>query len=210
MPKPGQAQDQAMDEILASIRRIIQDEDVRKSGVREAMTRLDTQAPREGAAAGSADRRDAGETDSASGRGPLQSGAPPAKASTGRPAEKDNVVELAMAQPTEPTKPVEQPAAEAPPARPEPPVRRPVEMRPAPPAMPHAQPRPLLSPRSDAAVASAFQQLTTKMLAGSARSMDELVEDMLRPMLRSWLDTNLPPLVERLVREEIERVSRGR
>jgi cell pole-organizing protein PopZ len=29
-------------------------------------------------------------------------------------------------------------------------------------------------------------------------------------MLRNWLDTNLPPLVERLVREEIERVSRGR
>jgi cell pole-organizing protein PopZ len=67
-----------------------------------------------------------------------------------------------------------------------------------------------MSPRSDAAVASAFQQLTTKMLAGSTRNMEELVEEMLRPMLRNWLDTNLPPLVERLVREEIERVSRGR
>ena len=28
----------------------------------------------------------------------------------------------------------------------------------------------------------------------------------LRPMLKEWLDTNLPPLVERLVRAEIERV----
>jgi hypothetical protein len=33
---------------------------------------------------------------------------------------------------------------------------------------------------------------------------------MLRPMLKSWLDDNLPSLVERLVRAEIERVSRGR
>jgi hypothetical protein len=70
--------------------------------------------------------------------------------------------------------------------------------------------KPLLSPRADAVVSSAFNQLATTMLSGSARTIDELVEDLLRPMLRSWLDLNLPPLVERLVREEIERVSRGR
>ena len=33
---------------------------------------------------------------------------------------------------------------------------------------------------------------------------------MLQPMLKSWLDDNLPGLVERMVQEEIERVSRGR
>ena len=37
-----------------------------------------------------------------------------------------------------------------------------------------------------------------------------LVREMLRPMLKVWLDDNLPSLVERLVRAEIERVSRGR
>ena len=37
-----------------------------------------------------------------------------------------------------------------------------------------------------------------------------MVRDMLRPMLKIWLDDNLPGLVERLVRAEIERVSRGR
>ena len=37
-----------------------------------------------------------------------------------------------------------------------------------------------------------------------------IVQDMLRPMLKSWLDENLPVVVERLVRAEIERVSRGR
>jgi hypothetical protein len=36
-----------------------------------------------------------------------------------------------------------------------------------------------------------------------------MAEDMLRPMLQDWLDNNLPTLVERLVREEIERVARG-
>ena len=37
-----------------------------------------------------------------------------------------------------------------------------------------------------------------------------IAQDMLRPMLKGWLDDNLPNLVERLVRDEIERVSRGR
>jgi uncharacterized protein len=36
-----------------------------------------------------------------------------------------------------------------------------------------------------------------------------VVEDLLRPMLKNWLEGNLPQMVERLVREEIERVSRG-
>lgn len=68
----------------------------------------------------------------------------------------------------------------------------------------------LLSPSSDAAVQNAFGALAGNMLAGSQLTLDDLVKDMLRPMLKAWLDTNLPPLVEKLVRDEIERVSRGR
>ena len=71
-------------------------------------------------------------------------------------------------------------------------------------------PLPLMSPHADAAVAGAFNRLAVSMLSRSSRTIDELVEDLLRPLLRNWLDNNLPPLVERLVREEIERVSRGR
>jgi cell pole-organizing protein PopZ len=37
-----------------------------------------------------------------------------------------------------------------------------------------------------------------------------MVSDMLRPMVKTWLDDNLPAMVERLVREEIQRVARGR
>ena len=69
-------------------------------------------------------------------------------------------------------------------------------------------PLPLLSPSTDAVVRGAFNQLATTMLrSGSARTIDDLVEDMLRRMLGSWLDVNLPSLVEKLVREEIKRLS---
>jgi uncharacterized protein len=37
-------------------------------------------------------------------------------------------------------------------------------------------------------------------------TIEDVVRDAIRPMLKDWLDTNLPPLVERLVRAEIERV----
>ncbi len=38
-------------------------------------------------------------------------------------------------------------------------------------------------------------------------SIEQLVRDMLRPMLAQWLDTNLPPLVERMVKDEISRIA---
>ena len=68
----------------------------------------------------------------------------------------------------------------------------------------------LLSQQSDAAVSGAFSALAHTILAQNARTLEDLVAEMLRPMLKEWLDDNLPHLVERLVREEIERVSRGR
>ncbi|MGN6551780.1 MAG: PopZ family protein [Pararhizobium sp.] len=86
----------------------------------------------------------------------------------------------------------------------------------APAAMPHAvaespapdQGRQLLSATSGAKVAAAFEDLTEAFQA-PRRSFDEIAEEMLRPMLQEWLDDNLPTLVEKLVREEIERVARG-
>jgi cell pole-organizing protein PopZ len=68
----------------------------------------------------------------------------------------------------------------------------------------------LMSPKADATIAASFGDLSQAMLAGNARKLDEVVEDLLRPMLKQWLEGNLPQMVERLVREEIERVSRGR
>jgi cell pole-organizing protein PopZ len=48
------------------------------------------------------------------------------------------------------------------------------------------------------------------VLVQNARTLEDLVKEMLQPLLKSWLDDNLPGLVERLVRAEIDRVSRGR
>jgi uncharacterized protein len=68
----------------------------------------------------------------------------------------------------------------------------------------------LLSNSATAAVDTAFNALAQTVLVQNGRTLDDLVREMLRPMLKSWLDDNLPGLVERLVRAEIERVSRGR
>ena len=70
--------------------------------------------------------------------------------------------------------------------------------------------RALISPEAGAKVAASFDSLNDAVVNGPSRSFDEIAEDMLRPMLQQWLDDNLPTLVERLVREEIERVARGR
>jgi cell pole-organizing protein PopZ len=68
----------------------------------------------------------------------------------------------------------------------------------------------LISATTTAAVDSAFNTLAQTVLVQNARTLEDLVREMLRPMLKIWLDDNLPGLVERLVRAEIERVSRGR
>lgn len=68
----------------------------------------------------------------------------------------------------------------------------------------------LLSQQASGAVSAAFGSLTNSIFSGDSRTVDELVREMLRPLLKAWLEDNLPSLVERLVRAEIERVSRGR
>jgi uncharacterized protein len=68
----------------------------------------------------------------------------------------------------------------------------------------------LISAATTAAVDSAFNTLAQTVLVQNGRTLEDLVREMLRPMLKSWLDDNLPNMVERLVRAEIERVSRGR
>jgi hypothetical protein len=87
----------------------------------------------------------------------------------------------------------------------------------APPRQPAFEPPPfesaapqILSRSTVSAVESAFNTLAHTVLSNNARTLEDLVKEMLRPMLKSWLDDNLPGLVERIVKAEIERVSRGR
>jgi cell pole-organizing protein PopZ len=70
--------------------------------------------------------------------------------------------------------------------------------------------QPIMAQSTVSAVESAFNSLAHTVLSSNARTLEDLVKEMLRPMLKSWLDDNLPGLVERIVKAEIERVSRGR
>lgn len=69
---------------------------------------------------------------------------------------------------------------------------------------------PLLSEDSENAVAASFQSLSESLAAHGMQVAEDLAREMLKPMLKVWLDENLPAMVERLVRAEIERVTRGR
>ncbi|MER8966414.1 PopZ family protein [Mesorhizobium sp. M0808] len=80
--------------------------------------------------------------------------------------------------------------------------------RPAASEAPPARPA-ILSEHTGRQVAAAFGELSDAFASRSKKTFDEMAEEMLRPMLQDWLDNNLPTLVERLVREEIERVARG-
>ncbi|MGB9141017.1 MAG: DUF2497 domain-containing protein [Aestuariivirga sp.] len=69
---------------------------------------------------------------------------------------------------------------------------------------------PLMSPDTINAANSSFNQLSDTLMARALgeRSIEDMTQDLLKGMLRNWLDAHLPGLVEKLVREEIERVAR--
>ena len=67
----------------------------------------------------------------------------------------------------------------------------------------------LLSREATAAVGSAFNTLT-ETVKKHEPTLDDVVREALRPMLKSWLDENLPRVVERMVQAEVERIARGR
>jgi cell pole-organizing protein PopZ len=98
--------------------------------------------------------------------------------------------------------------APEPPPEPAPPPRAYEEpRRPTPPSFPDQG---LISGATMSAVDNAFNSLANTVLGNNARTLEDLVKEMLLPMLKNWLDDNLPTMVERIVRAEIERVSRGR
>ncbi|WP_203074243.1 DUF2497 domain-containing protein [Falsiroseomonas ponticola] len=71
----------------------------------------------------------------------------------------------------------------------------------------------LVAPAVAAATTAALGQLLRSVAAErqapvyrSGPTIEDVVREELRPLLKEWLDQHLPPLVERLVRAEIERV----
>lgn len=249
MAKVGQAQETSMEDILASIRRIISDDDGRAGSAPHLAVVKSSPLPSEPLpAAPSAEAAEPAPAPAA-----IVDEAEPAEPAPAAPPEtvpavaekQDALTEAANAladfdldddggedaevlpppaarietRPLPPPRPVAPPVARTPLFTPKPAESAPapspaaragesIAAAPSPPG-PAADVK-LLSPEADQAVQSAFNQLTSIMMGSEARTLEDLVKDMMRPMLRDWLDDNLPPLVERLVREEIERVSRGR
>ncbi|MCI4677935.1 DUF2497 domain-containing protein [Rhodoblastus acidophilus] len=112
----------------------------------------------------------------------------------------------APAPPAEPTPP---PVAEKPSEPSRPAARRIPAPPPVQPQLPAEEPA-LLSPASGARIGASFEALAESIMLRDPEMIERVAREMLRPMLKSWLDDNLPIVVERLVRAEIERIARGR
>lgn len=89
----------------------------------------------------------------------------------------------------------------------------------APTAAPPIPEEPLVGEPAAAVAASSFEKLSQAAGPGPApsiamppagRSLEDLTRDMLRPMLKAWLDENLPGIVQARVDEEVERIARRR
>lgn len=129
-----------------------------------------------------------------------------------------SVVDLAAAAPPPPEPPAPVPApAPVPEPEPEPEI----PPMPEPPPKPQEPEEPLISDMAATVVSSTLAALANtvhveKMAAlpgmtpfgNGARTLEEMVLELMRPMLKSWLDQNLPPIVERLVQKEVERIAR--
>ena len=208
MTQPAKGQEPSMEEILASIRRIIADDDSTKSPPKAA----EAAAPP-----------------------PRLAPAPPPRvpAPAPEPERKEDDIDSMLAQLRPAPHAAEEPASDilelteqmaTPPEEtafrtidgqqdvvfedrpPPPPAPRPVEE----PRRAASDEGSLISAATSAAVDSAFNTLAQTVLVQNGRTLEDLVREMLRPLLKTWLDDNLPSMVERLVRAEIERVSRGR
>lgn len=71
---------------------------------------------------------------------------------------------------------------------------------------------PVLSDSSAAAIRqslSSLSSLLVKPADAPSNTLEGLVQDMLRPMLKEWLDANLPGMVETMVKREIEKITGG-
>jgi hypothetical protein len=251
MTQPAKAQEPSMEEILASIRRIISDDEAKPAAAAAAPVAAAPAAKPAAAPKTEVPKAEMSRPAPAAAR-PAMAGIPPSKIVPSKPApaaapvaknsqaeidammasfdapapakveepEEDNDVfelteQMAVPEPPpsfnkiEPDDDLEfteSPMVQAPQHR-SPAMEMPSFAERAPLDMPTQQ---ILSGSTVSAVESAFNALQNTVLSNNARTLEDLVKEMLRPMLKSWLDDNLPNLVERIVKAEIERVSRGR
>ncbi|MBX3488002.1 DUF2497 domain-containing protein [Parvibaculum sp.] len=227
MSNQGTAQEPTMEEILASIRRIISEDSGPEESAAPAAAPEPEEVPEpepepvqeEPATLSAEDEADILELTEPLPEEPLMAEpAPePEPAYVPEPAEEmieDDIEFAPEPDPVPEPAPAPEPVVAAAP-QPEPPApapAAPVQAEPVieEPAM-SAQSQPIVSGDAEKAASAAFGALASSLASGGeGRTLEEIVSDMLRPMLKEWLDGNLPPLVERLVAEEIERIARRR
>ena len=242
MTQPAKVQEPSMEEILASIRRIIADDDAKPAAAENKPAVAEKKAapgptpkPAAPTAPQAAPAKMTGIPPSAvAPKTPAQPAPPPAAVNSQddidamlasldeatteaevRPSRAEDVFELTdeMAVPDPATsfqkiEPEDLEFTEM--AQAMEPPRRPAFEAESSSAGPAPAVQQILSHATVSAVETAFSSLANTVLSNNARTLEDLVREMLRPMLKSWLDDNLPGLVERIVKAEIERVSRGR
>jgi cell pole-organizing protein PopZ len=157
------------------------------------------------------------ENDAAPARAKRPARALPAR-SEPTPYSDDEILELSQPAPELDRRPQPEPQPQSPriaraaAAREEPapePVRAPapVAAKPEPEA---AAPDSIVSPRTAEASRGpldVLSRLVVKPEVSGSDTLEGMVRDMLRPMLRDWLDANLPAIVEAMVAKEIERIT---
>jgi hypothetical protein len=122
-------------------------------------------------------------------------------------AEPDDVLELTQLAPEPDSKPFE--------------THGDIEVHPAPAAPPPAAPAPVLAPVAEdeplmsastaTSAASSFGQLAqTVAMPKQGQLLEDVVRELLRPLLKDWLDQHLPGIVQAKVEEEVERIARRR
>jgi len=185
------SQEPTMEEILASIRRIISEDDA-PPAEDAAPAATEEPAALEAAPAPEPEPEPAAEPE------PVAAAAEPEPEP--EPVAEEEALELTDKVETHGDLDVVAPAA-APPA----PQREPAPM---------AAPAPvesLVSEHAATAAASAFGQLSAAIaMPRSDRTLEDVVRELLRPLLKEWLDQNLPRIVETKVEEEVHRIARGR
>ncbi|MDG1888031.1 MAG: DUF2497 domain-containing protein [Alphaproteobacteria bacterium] len=189
-------QEPSMEEILASIRRIISDDDD-QSKTEETQVDPDPAEPDEPI--------EDQETNQAP--SPTDVVDPVAELEVDDDDDDDEVLDLTDMDVADPEPLFEQQAYQVP----VPPVAAPEP--PPSPAPQHNQDK-LVSTSQASETIDEFTKLGNKLyedvkelpIGNGAVTLEELTRELVRPMLKEWLDQHLPITVERLVREEIERL----
>lgn len=174
------AHEPTMEEILASIRRIISEDDAPEDAAAQAVAEPEVEDEDASFAAAAEPEAESEE------------------------AAEDDVLELTETYEAPESVSIGDIDAYTPAAAPEPaPAPKPA------PALAPVSVGGLVSERTESIAASSFGALTSNLLVPhSDRTLEDVAKDLLRPMLQAWLDQHLPAIVEEQVRLEVERIAR--